>query len=215
VWNRFDYPAYWRPFTESEAKALRDIGDLLRRTTNADDFLDERVPTDVRNVALRAFNSAFIRQNWQDRVVDSSVVLEALFSRDDRELSYKVAVRSAALLGHTDAEALRVYTTVRKLYDLRSQIVHAGSSTSNKAGEVIRAWSGAGADPQTESQRVVRAGYVAWEVVGAALRAYLNIEISGQHPFAKTFVNSLDAALFDRGAREALQLRGAVAAAST
>lgn len=208
LWTHFSGLApYWSPFTEPEVDELHRLGAHFARSTTAEDYLAEHAASDARVVGLRAFNSAFTRETWQDRIVDCSVVLEALFSRDDRELSYKVAVRAAVLTGGDEPQAQRMYAAVRRLYDLRSQVVHAGSSTGKKAGELVRAWDGQEADGETESARVLRAGYIAWEVVGVALKAFLEIEMSGQHPFAKPFVESLDRALFDSGLRAGLHRR--------
>jgi hypothetical protein len=52
------------------------------------------------------------------------IVLEALLSEDDREVSRKVAQRTAVLAGGTDDDRLTVYTLAKDAYTARSQYAH-------------------------------------------------------------------------------------------
>jgi hypothetical protein len=52
------------------------------------------------------------------------IVLEALLSEDDREVSRKVAQRTAVLAGRDDADRLAVYAVTRDAYNARSKYAH-------------------------------------------------------------------------------------------
>ena len=73
--------------------------------------------------ALRRWNDACERERDDDRLVDSWVGLETLFG-DDGEVTFKLALRMAAVLrrGGQDREAL--FREVKKAYGGRSKVVH-------------------------------------------------------------------------------------------
>lgn len=109
------------------------MGALLVRLTKPDDFLgyDE---SDLLRLALRTFNGAAQRQQWQDRTVDLAVALEALFARETSEVTHKAALRAGLLLlGRTEPEALRFYQAVRAFYDLRSGMCTRISASGRRA----------------------------------------------------------------------------------
>ncbi|HEY8777318.1 MAG TPA: hypothetical protein VIM33_12680 [Gaiellaceae bacterium] len=81
--------------------------------------------------ALRRFNFAAERGLPDDEIVDLMIAAEALFLKeiDERyrgELSYRLGLRAASLLGRTLDERLRLFKFMRRAYDARSVVVHGG-----------------------------------------------------------------------------------------
>jgi hypothetical protein len=89
--------------------------------------------------------SQFIPGN---RAIDLAIVLEVLFmNRDSGEHSHKISVRAARLLGASLEQRRTMFDQVRRLYDMRSSMVHTGSAPGPwkvngqpvNAGELIEA----------------------------------------------------------------------------
>ena len=68
------------------------------------------------------------RFRHEDRVLDIAVALEVLFGLQGGELTHKLSVRAAHLLGDSREERIAVYKSVQRLYQVRSRIVHGGRS---------------------------------------------------------------------------------------
>ncbi|WP_246721789.1 HEPN domain-containing protein [Methylosinus sp. H3A] len=77
------------------------------------------------DVAIDRLNLARRRRSPGDRAIDCGICLEALLGDDDpKELTHKLRVRAALLLGSTLEERRDIRREVGKLYDLRSKVVH-------------------------------------------------------------------------------------------
>jgi len=70
--------------------------------------------------ALRRFNSAYSGES-EDRLIDQMIAFESLYIADNKELTYKLALRTAFLLGKTRT---KIFNDMQKAYGLRGQIVH-------------------------------------------------------------------------------------------
>jgi hypothetical protein len=178
IWTRRDPPteAFTSPFhqvflfgspTDHEGEARRDIdheffnpervsrtkidvhdgqaiGELLRLMRSARN--DRRLA-----LALRRFDSAYSRYEFEDSLIDLWIAFEALLLPDGQsELSYRAAIRIAVLAGSEPAERRAAFKQARLSYKCRSQVVHgeatAGSledivaETRELARSVLRAW---------------------------------------------------------------------------
>jgi len=69
---------------------------------------------------LRRFNSAYYGEP-EDRLIDQMIAFESLYIGDNKELGYKLALRTAFLLGR---ERKQIFGGMKKAYALRGQIVH-------------------------------------------------------------------------------------------
>jgi hypothetical protein len=77
------------------------------------------------DVALDRLNLARRRHSPGDQAIDGSICLEALLSDDSpQELTYKLQLRAALLLGATLPERCEIRQAVNDLYKLRSKVVH-------------------------------------------------------------------------------------------
>ena len=56
------------------------------------------------------------RFRYEDRLLDIAVALEVLFALEGGELTHKLSVRAAHLLGDSGEERLAVYESVQRLY---------------------------------------------------------------------------------------------------
>lgn len=84
---------------------------------------------------LSRFASTYVKETDEERIIDCFIALESLFLRDtSNELSYRLALRAAALLGGRDSSRReQVFETLRLAYEVRSFIVH-GKSTRYISG---------------------------------------------------------------------------------
>lgn len=70
----------------------------------------------------------------EDRLIDAWIALEALFSGSGErtEISYRLSVRIAALLG-TQGDRQALLTQMKKSYAVRSKIVHGAVAKGDSA----------------------------------------------------------------------------------
>ncbi|MDP2931523.1 MAG: HEPN domain-containing protein [Chloroflexota bacterium] len=74
------------------------------------------------DTALRRFHSAY-HGPIEDRVIDQMIAFESLYIADEKELGYKLALRTAFLLGR---KRKQIFTDMRNAYGFRGKIVHGG-----------------------------------------------------------------------------------------
>jgi hypothetical protein len=95
-------------------------------------------------VAIRRFGYALERPFNEDRLVDLMIACESLFLNDlsaQGELSYRLALRAAYLLGNDTAARTTVYHNVKQAYNFRSAVVHGSSRTiqiKDEHGEPVK-----------------------------------------------------------------------------
>lgn len=75
-------------------------------------------------IAARRLNRSSTRENSDDSLVDAIIGLESLLSDNSQELTYKISIRSAHLLRKDNPSPVKVFEDIKKLYSLRSKIVH-------------------------------------------------------------------------------------------
>ena len=188
----------------TETEELIRLGAVLSRMP-ASVILDPDKDSSTKGLALRTFTRSFGIGRGQDAIVDLAVVLEALFSDSPTELTHKIAMRTALLIGFPPGRATKIFKTVRAFYALRSAIVHASPSNIGKcAMGVITFWRGKAALPQRRDLLLPSAQQVGAEIVADALRACLHLEATGCNPFSESFPGHLDRLAFYPRARHRL-----------
>jgi len=75
-------------------------------------------------LAVSRFGSSYDRESSHDKIIDCFIGLEALLIEDDRELGYKLRLRTANLLGMNKDDRQKIFSEVKVGYDTRSKIVH-------------------------------------------------------------------------------------------
>ena len=76
------------------------------------------------DIALRRFNLGIEEADFENKMIDYLISLEAIYLPERRELTYKLSNRVATLLGKEGKETEEIRKIVAKAYDLRSDIVH-------------------------------------------------------------------------------------------
>lgn len=88
-------------------------------------------------IALERFNSSFERLVLTDRLLDLIIALEALCSKENDAVSYRVSLRVAALVGRDAAERDSVFELVADSYSERSGLAH-GRGSKLKGDQAVR-----------------------------------------------------------------------------
>ena len=79
------------------------------------------------SVVFNRFNSAY-HETAEDTLIDQMIAFESLLLDDDKELGYKLALRTAFLINRNKEI---VFNNMKKAYNLRSLIVHGKKQVSN------------------------------------------------------------------------------------
>lgn len=92
---------------------------------------------DKVRVALQRLNQAQRRHNIGDRAVELSIAFETLLGDNaNTEMTHKIKVRSARLIGGTDDVRKKNAAIINKAYDIRSNLVHKGRVDAAKVENV-------------------------------------------------------------------------------
>ncbi|KYH32463.1 HEPN domain-containing protein [Neomoorella mulderi] len=87
-------------------------------------------------LALSRWNNSFERRSPADRLIDYWIALESLLTADSsQEVTFRAALRTAALLGGSGTEKLEIYKQMKKSYKVRSDIVHGRPIEEKKIWE--------------------------------------------------------------------------------
>ena len=73
--------------------------------------------------AIKRFNYGLQSLNFEDMVIDFMIALESLFG-DEGEITHKISIRIALLFGQNEFDTECIRNFVKKMYGLRSKIVH-------------------------------------------------------------------------------------------
>jgi hypothetical protein len=118
------------PHTQINTSDGERIGELLRQIRAGRS--DRRLA-----LALRRFDSAYSRYEHEDSLIDLWIAFEALLLSDSNiELSYRVSLRIAALVGTEPNERGKVFKQARDSYKCRSEVVH-GVATKGSLSAVV------------------------------------------------------------------------------
>jgi hypothetical protein len=102
--------------------------------------LDPQKRNKILRIPLDRLGRAGSERDFADRAIDLGIALESLLlsDNDPAELSFRLSLRGAWLIGKNEAERLEIQRSLKKLYDLRSRAVHSGDiERSAKTGATI------------------------------------------------------------------------------
>lgn len=127
--------AEWRPLPKQPAEYVlldSDVQPLRELLANINESRSQRTWSNL-SIALRRFQLTYNRSNFEDQVIDLTIGLEStlLFGLKD-ELKYRLSLRGAYLL-REEISPEKSVQLLRKLYDIRSGIVHEGKSLQSFA----------------------------------------------------------------------------------
>jgi hypothetical protein len=135
--------------------------------------IDEQLRPSV-DVALDRLNLARRRRSPGDQAIDGSICLEALLlERDDsQELTHKLSLRAALLVGTTLSEREEIRKAVRAFYRLRSGVVH-GRARRPEDNAPDAQCASRGLEICTQAvraivQRNARPDFATWELTGGS-----------------------------------------------
>ncbi len=81
-------------------------------------------------IAIRRFSLALANDSLDDKLLDIMISAESIFLDDSAELSYRLALRAATILGENCTNRHKIYLFFKEMYQLRSKIVHGKRSFS-------------------------------------------------------------------------------------
>ena len=90
----------------------------------------------VLDLTLERFHSAYHGQ-IEDRIIDQMIAFESLFLRESQEVTYKLALRTAFLLGKIKSKRIEIFKNMKKAYNYRSRIVHGDNPPTREELQVI------------------------------------------------------------------------------
>ena len=176
-----------------ESEAVLDKGDYFQvrniwrelMNTTYKHMLFTQHKSSHLDVAFVRFYRSYGIHNWLDAIVDLTIALESLFGpTDNQELSNRISLRAAWLLGKDDREKPathpdRIYDYVRTMYDIRSCRVHGDIPKHTKIHKWVQTLSGtqyASLDTTEEIRLVGIALESAREIVRKALLACMKLQ---------------------------------------
>lgn len=127
---RFTYestvPASWKVHFYHDEYLLdaKEAVQFKRFYQNIQWLLANKKDVDFLKLAISRFSSGLEEEKPEDRIIDFMIALEAMYSVDNRELSYRISYRIANLLAENDRDRNLLFLLVRQSYDRRSSLVH-------------------------------------------------------------------------------------------
>lgn len=126
------------PLTPSPILDSAEAQDIVRAYLRLDVASRNRV-----RVALRRFGQALRRHNPGDKAVELCTAFEALLGDGgNTEMTHKIAVRTARLIGGDDETRKKNHHIMKQAYKIRSSLVHTGGvNIKNASGTIEQAIS--------------------------------------------------------------------------
>jgi hypothetical protein len=105
-------------------------------------------------MAVIKFTNSFAPRPWSEKIVDLATALEAALSgRDKTDVTLRICTRAAIILSTDTDPAPVIFTDVKALYDLRSNLVHGAIITQKELEKWLTAVSAVSA-PEDRSPRM-------------------------------------------------------------
>lgn len=102
-----------------------------------------RQNSDRMNIAIGRFDDSLRLQSWEETFLDFGIILESLLGvPGSGELSYRLASRTAWLLGTDDESTIKIYRQVRAIYAIRSLVAHGSQRDEAKLRRLLQDISG-------------------------------------------------------------------------
>jgi len=92
---------------------------------------------------LEKYNSSLLRDDFFDRLLDATICFETMMP-GNTELIYRLSQNISFMVGNSPSERLEIFDNMKKLYDVRSKLVHGdlkSKGTDKKIDEVKNNWS--------------------------------------------------------------------------
>ena len=86
-------------------------------------------------IALDRFDSQYEDKSEPDKLIDVLIGLEALYSGEPQDLTYRLAMRCAKHLGKSSDDSEKIYDCLKNAYGIRSEIVHGRKDTVEESSK--------------------------------------------------------------------------------
>lgn len=84
------------------------------------------------NVGIRRFGKSYEDKFVEDRITDLAIALETLLNKESFEITLRLSLNAALLLGSDEEEREFLYKFINRCYAIRSEIVHGKERTTTK-----------------------------------------------------------------------------------
>ncbi|MBN1692437.1 MAG: hypothetical protein JW845_02660 [Dehalococcoidales bacterium] len=122
-----------KPKYKIENHQVCDLVDLYKKVRN----WRKLNILDKIDISLGRFHSSY-HGDIENRLIDQMIAFESLYIGDNKELTYKLAMRTAFLLRKRKDHRKIVFDNMKKAYDFRSKIVHGNNPPSRiKLNEIV------------------------------------------------------------------------------
>lgn len=111
-----------RPMARSGTVEITDNASDLRRLVES--ISDETVSESPLRIALARFRDTPLRATDEDKLIDLTIALEALFNDSEVEVAHKLAMRAAMYARMPKVSPSLVFRFTKSAYVARSRIVH-------------------------------------------------------------------------------------------
>ncbi len=128
----------WKRRVESLSEADADLLLEIIRGWKGYQGDRDRFELAIRRLATLPFrHRKFVTE---DRILDTAIALETMYSLDAPEITFKLATRAGYLIGNDGGERMEIFRKVKGFYDARSALVH-GSRGRRRRIDVGKALS--------------------------------------------------------------------------
>lgn len=125
----FENYAWNEPVPTMQESDLATTAEIYKRLV----ALTEPSKNPRLQLAIKRLNGAALRNDDEDRLVDLAIAFEALLSDGTQEMTYKIALRAAALARlHDGTTSSQIFDEMKHIYSYRSAIVHGGDAEKKR-----------------------------------------------------------------------------------
>ena len=122
----------WMRRKDSLSEADADV--LLQMIRRWKGYRGNRDSLELAIRRLAALPSREGRFGTEDRLLDTAIALEAMYSLDAPEITYKLGTRAAHYLGTNGEQRIQIFEKVRDFYGARSALVHGSRGRARRIG---------------------------------------------------------------------------------
>ncbi|WP_298938853.1 HEPN domain-containing protein [uncultured Dysgonomonas sp.] len=120
---------------------LEPLMKLSSESLNSYTFIYEKLTSEQYSLAIKRLNSATLRKNDEDSIIDITIALESLLTNDSSsEITYRLATRASQickLSKFEDYSTKQVFDLCKKIYNYRSAVVHGDIKRIEKTKKIV------------------------------------------------------------------------------
>jgi hypothetical protein len=121
---RWDYPLYMDKALSKFELHQSDAAVINEILQDVHNWRKKR-KLDGMHIAIERFHSSYYGTP-EEKLIDQMIAFEAIYLGDDKELGYKLSLRTAYLIGKDIAQRTAIFNDMKDAYAIRGNIVHGG-----------------------------------------------------------------------------------------